>query len=159
MTLEKSATLEALIRGLMPDLLRYFVRRLADREDAADALSETLIVLWRKQRTLPSDEEGCRRYAFGVARNVLAAARRGRLKHRAIADALALELAAPVEHESDPDLEAALKGLPEKDRELILLVAWEGFGVAEAGAVMGLKPDASRARYSRARAKLRETLN
>ena len=158
MTIERSTTLETHLRDLMPDLLRYFVRRLDDREDAADALSETLIVLWRKQRSLPTDEEGIRRYAFGVARNVLAAARRGRVKHRVIADALALELAVASDVDTDPDLEAALQKLPERDRELVLLVAWEGFGVAEAGAVLGLKPDAARARYSRARARLREIL-
>ena len=146
------------IRDLMPDLLGYFVRRLDDREDAADALSETLVVIWRKQRSLPSDAEGRRRYAFGVARNVLAAARRGRLKHREIADALRSELAVSPANPVDIELDSALAALAERDRELVLLVAWEGFGVAEAGAVLGLKPDAARARYSRARARLRTVL-
>ena len=146
------------IRDLMPDLLGYFVRRLDDREDAADALSETLIVIWRKQRSLPDDPEGRRRYAFGVARNVLAAARRGRLKHREIADALRSELAVSPANPVDIELDSALAALAERDRELVLLVAWEGFGVAEAGAVLGLKPDAARARYSRARARLRTVL-
>lgn len=152
------ATLETEIRDLMPDLLAYFVRRMDNREDAADALSETLIVLWRKQRSLPGDELGRRRYAFGVARNVLAAARRGRLKHREIAVALRAELLTAAEPPVDVGLESALAALPDRDRELVLLVAWEGFGVAEAGGVLGLRPDAARARYSRARARLRAEL-
>lgn len=150
--------LEDEIRDLMPDLLGYFVRRLDDREDAADALSETLIVIWRKQRSLPADAEGRRRYAFGVARKVLAAARRGRLKHRDIAEALRLELAVSPANPADVELDAALGALSERDRELVLLVAWEGFGVAEAGSVLGLGPEAARARYSRARARLRTAL-
>ena len=157
MTVVEAATLETEIRAMMPDLLAYFQRRLDNREDAADALSETLIVIWRRQRSLPGDAEGRRRYAFGIARNVLAAARRGRVKHRDISDALRAELAVATVP-PDLDLDAALAALAEKDRELVLLVAWEGFGVAEAGAILGLRSDVARARYSRARARLRTEL-
>jgi len=151
--------LEMVLRALMPELLAYFVRRLDDREDAADALSETLLRLWRRRSALPEDEEDRRRYAYGVARNVLAAARRGRLRRREVSDRLHLELVEQVAPEPlDPDLRAALAALPERDRELVLLVAWEGFGVAEAGALLGVRPDAARARYSRARARLRAAL-
>ncbi len=159
-TMPVAVTLEDLLPGLMPELLRYFVRRLADREDAADALADTLVVLWRQEKRLPSDVEGFRRYAFGVAARVLATARRGRLRRTALADRLRAVLTvveAPTP-EVDLELRAALDALSERDRELVLLVAWEGFGVAEAGAVLGLKPDAARQRYSRARARLRELL-
>ena len=150
--------LERELRALMPDLLGYFVRRLTDSEDAADALSETLVVLWRKQRSLPAGED-LRRYAFGVARKVLQTAQRGRLRRREISDALHLELVdAVVTPPDDVDLQRALAAIPAQDRELVLLVAWEGFGVAEAGAVLGLRADAARARYSRARARLRALL-
>jgi len=150
--------LESALPELMPDLLGFFVRRLGHPEDAADALSETLIVLWRKQRALPEGED-LRRYAFGVARKVLLAAQRGRLKQRDLADALHDALAdVVVDGTPDHDLQKALAALPARDRELVLLVAWEGFGVAEAGAVLGLRPDAARARYSRARSRLRSKL-
>jgi len=152
-------SLDAVLRALMPDLLAYFVRRLDDNEDSADALSETLLVLWRRRSALPEGEEDRRRYAFGVARKVLAAARRGRLRRRELSDRLHLELVERVAPPPvDPDLRSALAALPDRDRELVLLVAWEGFGVAEAGALIGLRPDAARARYSRARARLRAAL-
>lgn len=151
---------EEAVRALMPELLAYFLRRLDDREDAADALAETLFVLWRKEASLPQDGEGRRRYSYGVARRVLATARRGSLRRSALADRLRQGLreeAAPAD--ADLELRAALAALAERDRELVLLVAWEGFGVAEAGAVLGLRPDAARARYSRARARLRAALS
>jgi RNA polymerase sigma-70 factor (ECF subfamily) len=149
------------LRALVPDLLAYFGRRLADSEDAADALGETLLVLWRRRARVPDESEAVRQYAFGVARNVLASARRGRLRRRALADRVAEELTvarsqAPAA--SDPELATALDALTERDRELVLLIAWEGFGVAEAGALLGLKPDAARQRYARARARLRQLL-
>ena len=152
------SALDAELRALMPDLLAYFLRRLDNREDAADALSETLIVIWRKQRSLPADVEGRRRYAFGIARKVLAAAHRGRLKHRDIADALHAELLTAGDPPVDDALADALAQLAAADRELVLLVAWEGFGVAAAGAVLGITAEAARARYSRARARLRELI-
>jgi RNA polymerase sigma-70 factor (ECF subfamily) len=156
-----SASFDATLRELLPDLLAYFGRRLDSPDDAADALGETLLALWRKRQAAPEDPERARQYSFGIARNVLAAARRGRLRRRALADRLAEDLAvawAEAPPSGDPELPAALAELSERDRELLLLVAWEGFGVAEAGAVLGLRPDAARQRYSRARARLRERL-
>jgi len=150
------------VRELMPELLRYFLRRLEDREDAADALSETLLVLWRQNRHVPADDEGLRRWAFGIARKVLSTARRGKLRRLELSDRLRRELAVDSSATQftniDDELRSALEQLSMADRELVLLVAWEGFGVAEAGAVLGLRPDAARARYSRARARLRALL-
>jgi RNA polymerase sigma-70 factor, ECF subfamily len=154
-------TFDGILRGLVPDLLAYFGRRLDDHEDAADALSETLLVVWRRRRHLPEDPERSRQYAFGVARHVLAAARRGKVRRRALADRIGAELAvawAETTRPVDDELREALAELPERDRELVLLVAWEGFGVAEAGAVLGLRADAARQRYSRARSRLRDRL-
>jgi len=45
------------------------------------------------------------------------------------------------------------------DRELILLVAWEGFSLGEAATILKISPTATRARYSRARARLIKLLD
>ncbi|WP_420898151.1 RNA polymerase sigma factor [Cryobacterium suzukii] len=71
------------MRELIPDLLGYFLNRLDDREDAADAVADTLLVLWRKERAVPAGTEDARRYAFGVARKILLTARRGRRRYTA----------------------------------------------------------------------------
>jgi RNA polymerase sigma-70 factor (ECF subfamily) len=48
--------------------------------------------------------------------------------------------------------------LTESNRELVLLVALEGLTGNDAAAILGIEAPAARARYSRARAKLREVL-
>ncbi len=64
----------------------------------------------------------------------------------------------PAAPDPDPGLREALLRLPERDRELLLLVAWEGLGVAEAGAVLGLSTATARKRYSRLRQRTRAEL-
>jgi RNA polymerase sigma factor (sigma-70 family) len=48
-------------------------------------------------------------------------------------------------------LRSALDGLSDSDRELLLLVAWEGLSHAEAAAALGISPVAARSRLHRAR--------
>ena len=131
-------------------------------DDAADCLSEVLLVLWRRRASLPSTLPERRPWAFGVAHNVLANHSRSGSRRLALTLRLRSELlAAPA---SSPelslplDLEVALAGLSLRDRELLLLVAWEGMTVAEAGQSLGLKAPAARARYSRIRRRLRQSL-
>ena len=148
------------LRALMPDLLSYFLRRVEPAADAADCLSETLIVLWRRKADVPNDDDAGRAWAFGIARNVLSNQRRGRIRQSRLAELLKQELVGflPGSPEIAGSVREALAKLAEKDRELLTLVVWEGFGVAEAGAIVGVKPAAARARYSRARARMRALL-
>jgi len=156
------AHLSPLLRELMPELLRYFGRRVPSAEDAADCLSETMTVLWRRRAAVPLEREPARRYTYGVAANVLRESHRGRARQFALTERLVADYDITrdgvVEGDTDSDLARALSALRQLDRELVLLVAWEGFGVGEAGAILGLSDQASRARYSRARARLRRSL-
>lgn len=154
------ARIDALVRELVPDLLGYFLNRLDEREDASDAVADTLLVLWRKSRSIPGDREEARRYAFGIARHVLRTHHRGRQRRNALADRLRATTREATEASPVVDLELrdALARLPHKDREIVQLVAWDGFSVADAGRIVGCSPEAARARYSRARSRLREIL-
>lgn len=155
------AELTDVLREIMPELLRYFGRRVADAESAADCLGETMVVLWRRRDSLPRDREGIRRFAFGVAVNVLRRSRRDQVRQVELSGRLASELDQTQQEphrDDDHELRKALRSLRTQDRELVLLVAWEGFGVGEAGAILGLSSDAARARYSRVRARLRGEL-
>ena len=155
---DEATAFDDAIRPLMKPLLAYFARRITPTEDAADCLSETLVVLWRRREVLPASEEDVRRWAYGIAKGVLANMRRGRMRHQALAGRLRDVVSASVIAPVDTDVAEALNQLGAKDRELVALIVWDGFGVAEAGAILGLMPDASRSRYSRARARLRVTL-
>lgn len=56
------------------------------------------------------------------------------------------------------ELRAALAELTDAERELLLLVAWEGLSPAEAGEALGLTAVAARSRLHRARARAQEAL-
>lgn len=60
-----------LVKDHAGSILDYFIRRVPDREDAADLLGETLVVVWRKVRSVPADPGEARMWMFGVARRVL----------------------------------------------------------------------------------------
>jgi len=109
---------------------------------------------------MPDTEDAARAWSFGIARNVLANQRRGRVRHRQLSDALRAELAVfvPVPESIAGTLRDALQELGDKDRDLLTFVIWEGLGIAEAGQILGLKPAAARARYARARKRMRELL-
>lgn len=154
---------ERVLQGLTVDLLGYFSRRLVEPADAADAVTESLIVLWRRRSDVAAREEDLRRYAFGVVRKVVVRFDRGHARRLALATKLQEEVAGrsvPDQNVGlDLDLRTALRALPPKDRELVLLVAWEGFSVADASQLLGPTAVGGRARYSRARKRLRQSLS
>ena len=55
-------------------------------------------------------------------------------------------------------MDAQRRRLGERDREALLLVAWEGFSVAEAAVVLGCSRGAFAVRLHRARRKLGQRL-
>src|SRR4051812_39136620 len=56
------------------------------------------------------------------------------------------------------DVRRAVAGLPRAQREVLLLVEWLGYDAESAGAVLGIRAGAVRARLHRARESLREHL-
>ena len=153
-------TFEASIRPLMPNLLAYFTRRVIPSADAADCLSETLVVLWRRRSELPTDDDGVRAWSYGIAKGVLANHVRSQNRHTRLAARLREHLTrSPPPVTIDDGLTGALAILSDSDKELLFLVAWDGFGVGEAGELLGLTAEAARARYSRARKALRAQLH
>ncbi|MEO5535279.1 MAG: RNA polymerase sigma factor [Pseudolysinimonas sp.] len=151
--------IETALLPLMPRLHSYFNFRMRDPGDAADALAETLVVLWRRHRDIPDDPAKFDPWVFGIARRVLANARRGRRRHEALtAELRSWAPATSRQPTVDIDLRRALKELKEHDRELVLLVGRDGFTLVEAAQILKVKPEAARARYSRARRALREIL-
>ena len=154
---------EQLMVRLMPDLVRYFLRRLNDSEMAADCASNTVLIVWEKRKKMPADESQQRAWAFGVARRVLLnhsrkSARRAHIDEAARTTLIhQIDAAETVVMNDDEGRRAvrALSHLSEKDREILQLVLWDDLRVHEAGAVLGITPSAARKRYERALTRLR----
>ncbi|WP_218915232.1 RNA polymerase sigma factor [Aeromicrobium massiliense] len=142
------------------DVLRYLVRRVADPQDAADLLGETLLVVWRRARDLPADDEQARMWMFGIARRTLLAHGRGRRRRQVITDRLREQLRDAEPDVADivnrrADVRTALGSLPGPQREVVVLVHGEGMTLAEAAQVMGVSASTTRGRYAAALAALR----
>jgi RNA polymerase sigma factor (sigma-70 family) len=143
-------------------LLAYALRRVAQREDAADVVAETFLVAWRRCAEMPPGDEA-RLWLYGVARRVLANHHRGSVRRERLGERLRDRLTTTT---SDPAAEvgerlavlAALGRLGELDREVLTLTVWEGLQPRDVAAVLGVGAAAVRTRLNRARARLRRLL-
>jgi RNA polymerase sigma factor (sigma-70 family) len=149
----------ALFESTHRALLAYAVRRVTEPADAADVVAESFLVAWRRIDDVPRGDDA-RPWMFGVARKVLANARRGDRRRLALADRLRDHLTDVVPPPDDPfsDVERALARLSDDDQELLRLVAWEELGREEIALVLGVSRTAVRVRLHRARRRLADQL-
>jgi RNA polymerase sigma factor (sigma-70 family) len=141
-------------------VLGYLRRRTDSGHDAADLLADTFLVAWRRLDDVPLDPQ-TRPWLYGVARRVLANHRRGEGRRHALATKLRFELsdAAPVHPLLDDTPAAhAFRALPEQDRELLSLVAWEELDTGQIATVLGISRNAVRIRLHRARKRFAKLL-
>jgi RNA polymerase sigma-70 factor (ECF subfamily) len=136
-------------------LLGYALRRCPDPDDAADVVAETFLIAWRRIEEVPKAGEA-RLWLYGVARKVLANHRRGELRHERRTAALRAELAAAPLAAEPPGADFSAMGrvfraLPEDDRELLALVAWERLTPGQIAKVLGVSGNVVRVRLYRAR--------
>jgi RNA polymerase sigma-70 factor (ECF subfamily) len=156
-TTERQARFEALYAANHAPILGYALRRTASPDDAADILAETFLAAWRRLGEVPAGDEA-RLWLYGVARRVLANHYRGERRRSALTGRLRAELASsyvPPEFDGEPArIARALRRLPERQRELLALNAWEGLDYGEIATVLGCSRNAVRIRLHRARASL-----
>jgi RNA polymerase sigma factor (sigma-70 family) len=138
-------------------VVAYAMRRTLNREDAADVVAETFAIAWRRLESIPEGEREVP-WLYAVARRVMANRVRRKATHSAVVRQLARDLAsAPVREGSDSERVAALgvlDQLSDDDREILMLVAWDGLNSRELGWVLSCSPTAARLRLHRARARL-----
>ncbi|MEA2001742.1 MAG: sigma-70 family RNA polymerase sigma factor [Actinomycetota bacterium] len=146
-------------------VLAYCMRRAA-RWDAHDAAAEVFVVAWRRIDDIP-DGDAALPWLYGVARRVLANIHRSERRRHRLYNRLASKTDAGVEQtelqvvrraEDQRVLDAASQ-LPEADREVLFLSAWEGLSHREVAEVLGMSETASRKRLERARRRLEKELN
>jgi RNA polymerase sigma factor (sigma-70 family) len=141
------------------DLLAFLLRRCQSAEDAADCVAETFRIAWEKRDRIPAGDDA-RPWLFGVARNV---GRRERTsEERAAQVSQELTIAAErsgarADHE-DGEVMDALAKLSRLDREIIIMLSWDGLAPREVASILGLSPNVVRVRAHRARQQLRALL-
>jgi RNA polymerase sigma factor (sigma-70 family) len=140
-------------------ILAYALRRVEDREDAADVVAETFLIAWRRLAEVPAGAEA-RLWLYAVARRTIANLHRSERRRTRLGGRLAESLRTELATQPAPTGEAAealraMGELGDEDRELLLLVAWEGLAPSEAAKVLDVSSLAARSRLYRARRRLR----
>jgi len=138
-----------------PAVFRYLARR-AGPPAAEDLLSEVFIAaLSASSRVTAHDSGSALPWLYGIGLNVLHRHFRQQQPAPGVTrdfgmdwDAVDSRLDAWAERGR---LRAALDVLTDSDRELLLLVGWEGLSQAEAATALGISPGAARVRLHRAR--------
>jgi RNA polymerase sigma factor (sigma-70 family) len=131
--------------------------------DAADDLaSETFVTAFRRRADYDASYADAAPWLYGIALNVLHAFHRNEVGRRRLSDRARLVVAAAVDgpqpYDRNDALSAALRGLSEHDRDLIVLFAWAGLSYAQLGECFGVPVGTVRSRLSRIRGRLRQQL-
>lgn len=141
----------------------YLVRR-TGREAADDLLAEVWLRAFSSRTTFDTQRFSALPWLYGIARNVLRAHWRTDPGFGAPPPDPVIDQWDEVAERLDSQnlarsLIPALWALPESEREVLLLVAWEQLTPAEAADVLGIPQGTARSRLHRARLALRLALN
>lgn len=146
------------------EVLAYCVRRLG-RVDAADACAEVFLVAWRRLDDVPASAETLP-YLYGIARKVVSNHHRsGRRLSRLDARLMALGVSAPpdpsvlvAQTAHHDEVVAAVRKLKAKDREIVMLYAWEDLPRDTIAEMVGMTRAALDQRIHRANRRLARML-
>ena len=121
-----------LVHEHSPAIGNYIRRRLypLTLADLDDLVEETLLVVWRRIDSVPSDAE--LPWMIGVARNVLRNARRSQYRKNNFESTLTSGPDDPSAEDlviADASVRDALVALNEDDREVLMLNAWDGLDI------------------------------
>ncbi|OLR95281.1 RNA polymerase sigma factor [Actinokineospora bangkokensis] len=145
------------------DAVRRFLGRRLAAAEVDDATAEVFVVAWRRHDELPAAHRVLP-WLYGVARLVLAnefrrARRADQLAHRVgtLADAPPPDTPAAVVDRLT--VAQAFDTLPERDQEVLRLVAWEQLTTAEVAVALGCARTTAAMRISRAGKRLARALD
>ncbi len=160
---------EVFYREQVEDLQRFVVRRVGDRERAADLTAEIFLAAIDSAHRYRSRRGTPKAWLYGIARALVANDRRRRGRERAREERfrgsalLDEEDAARMDARIDAAAQSrrlyeAMDRLPDAERAVLELVALDELAVAEAAAAVGVRSGTARVRLHRARRKLRAEL-
>ena len=140
---------------------RYVARRVPP-DDVHDVVADTFLTVWRRLDDVPEDAVP---WLFATARRHISNRRRSTRRRDALGRRLTeLTGSADFNHSwiEDDELDglvvAAIARLPLKEREAIMLVAWDGLDPKRAARAAGCSSGTFRVRLHRARSRLRRDL-
>lgn len=150
-------------------LLRFLARRV-DPAEAEDLLGEVFRIAFERRSSFERDRDSARPWLYGIAANLVAKHYRSEARRlRAMARASALRASAARLLDDDPAERAvasadagalwprvvdAIGALPEAERQVLLLFAWEELSYEEIAQALGVPAGTVRSRLSRGRARL-----
>jgi RNA polymerase sigma-70 factor (ECF subfamily) len=152
-----SASLRDSLVAEMSSLRAFGVSLCGDKERADDLVQETLFKAWNH---IESFQEGTnlKAWLFTILRNTYFSERRKR--RREVQDtegSYAAQLSTPAEqpgHMDMQDFRTALAGIPDDQREALILVGAAGFSYEEAAQICGCPIGTIKSRVTRARGRL-----
>ncbi|BCJ26096.1 RNA polymerase sigma factor [Actinocatenispora sera] len=145
-------------------IYRYIAGRLGPQH-ADDLAAETFLVAYAKRDRFDPARGALRPWLFGIATNIVRHHRRVEARRYQALARVPVEVAAegPEDRAVDiaaagrlrPRLARALRSLPTRERDVLLLVTLGGLTYDEVGQSLGIPAGTAGSRLSRARAKLR----
>jgi RNA polymerase sigma-70 factor, ECF subfamily len=158
---DREGRLESLAKEHSTAIANYLRRRLYPLSAAEldDLVEEVLIVVWRRIDVVPEGAE--LPWMIGVARNVLANARRRQRRRDAFTATLSPRGADASAEEyvvADLAVAGALGRLSEVDREVLVLHFWDGLDTTQLAVVLSVTANAAAVRLSRAQSRFRTLL-
>jgi RNA polymerase sigma factor (sigma-70 family) len=146
---------EELFRTFHP-AVRAYARRRVPAGSVDDVVSETFLVAWRRADQVPQEPLP---WLLAVARNTIGTERRGQARRLRLwlkAQSCFVEAHDPWPEDGglQDRVRAALARLDERDREALMLIAWDGLTPAEAAESLGIPANRFRVRLHRARLRL-----
>jgi RNA polymerase sigma-70 factor, ECF subfamily len=148
---------DALFQQHVAGIASYCRWRSCSFADAEDAVAEVFLIAWRRFEDVPIGDDA-RPWLYATARRVLANQARANARRRRLNERLSAQ---PVTTGAGHGplvarVQDALAALDPHDREVLLLVEWEGLTPTEVAAVLHRPPVAVRVRLHRARRRFRD---
>lgn len=147
---------DVLFQRHVAGIASYCRWRSGSLSDAEDAVADVFLIAWRRLEDVPTGDQA-RPWLYATARRVLANQARANRRSRRLSEKLGNQPCA-TGADDDPRIgrvKDALAALDPRDRELLLLVEWEGLTPGEVAAVLHRPPVGVRVCLHRARQRFR----
>jgi RNA polymerase sigma factor (sigma-70 family) len=148
-------------------ILRYACARVGS-EVAEDVTAETFLAAFGRRGHYDISRADARPWLYGIAVREIGRHRRTEAMHQRVLAAIPAELFTGdfgdrcddrvTAEQLGPRLAAVICGLPRRDRELLLLIAWAELSYAQAAEALCISVTAVRSRLNRIRVRVRKAL-